>query len=141
MQVEINYLGVVLAMVASMVIGAVWYDRHVFGEVWARLAGLKTDRKVPGDALAKLLVVQAVLSLATAYILAHFVWYVHAYNSGNWLGDAVQCALWAWLGFTALRLATHDMFEGRRKKLTLLNCVYELLTIGAMGVVIGLLHP
>jgi hypothetical protein len=128
-------------MVASMVIGGVWYDKHVLGTVWARLAGIKTDQKVSGAEMAKLMGTQILASLVTAFVLAHFVWYTHAFNKGGWVTDALQCAFWAWLGFTACRLVMHDMFEGRRKKLSLLNIAYELVTLLAMGAIIGWLHP
>jgi F0F1-type ATP synthase assembly protein I len=38
-------------------------------------------------------------------------------------------------------LLTHDLFEGRRKKLTILNVAFELVTLVVMGVIIGWLHP
>ena len=141
MQVEIRITAVLLAMIASMVIGGIWYDRHVFGSVWARLAGLDIDRKVTSREMMKLLTLQMLASLVTAYVLAHFVWYTHAFNKGSWMADALQCAFWAWLGFTACRLLMHDIFEGRRKKLTLLNAAFELVALLAMGAIIGWLHP
>jgi hypothetical protein len=49
--------------------------------------------------------------------------------------------LWVWLGFTAARLYVHDAFEGRRKKLTMLNAAHELVTIEVMAIVLGLLKP
>jgi hypothetical protein len=48
-------------------------------------------------------------------------------------------AFWAWLGFTASRIITHDAFEGRRKKLTLLTISHELVTFMVMGLIIGLM--
>src|SRR3989337_3239270 len=38
-EVSVNYLAVVVAAVASMIIGAIWYSPRVFGKMWMRLTG------------------------------------------------------------------------------------------------------
>jgi hypothetical protein len=141
MGVAINYWAVLAAGAASMIVGAVWYAPAVFGKTWARLAGLSMDRKVKASEMTNLMFVQFIVSLLTAYVLAHFMFFVHYFTQDSWIMDSVNTALWAWLGFTACRLVTHDMFEGRRKKLTLLNCAHEVVTLVAMALVLGVLHP
>jgi hypothetical protein len=54
------------------------------------------------------------------------------------LQDTLTTAFWLWLGFTAARFATHDAFEGRPHKLTLLNLGNEFVTIMLMSLIIGL---
>jgi hypothetical protein len=54
------------------------------------------------------------------------------------LQSALTTAFWAWLGFTAARIYTHDLFEGRPQKLTLITVSHELVTFLVMGLVIGL---
>lgn len=41
---EINYWAVLLATAASMLVGAMWYARDVFGARWARLANFDMNR-------------------------------------------------------------------------------------------------
>lgn len=141
MSVDINLVGVLVATVASMAVGGIWYSQGIFGKTWGRLAGLKMDGKVTPGNMAPLLVVQFAASFITAYVLAHFAFLSHHFFANSWVSDSVSTALWAWLGFTVCRLATHDMFEGRRKKLTLLNGAHELVTFLIMGLIIGWLHP
>jgi uncharacterized membrane protein YwzB len=119
----------------------VWYAKGVFGATWGKLAGVKMDRKVSGAEMTQLMMVQFAVSLLTAYVLAHFVFFVHYFTQNDWLMDGLNTALWAWIGFTATRLVSHDMFEGRRKKLTLLNCAHEVVTLAVMGLILGWLHP
>ena len=38
MEVQVNYLAVVLAMLSSLVVGSIWYAQKVFGNTWAKLA-------------------------------------------------------------------------------------------------------
>ncbi|MEJ0073778.1 MAG: DUF1761 domain-containing protein [Candidatus Saccharibacteria bacterium] len=121
--------------------GGIWYSQGVFGKTWGRLANLKMDGKMTSANMAPLLLIQLASSFITAYVLAHFVFVMHYFFKDAWVTDAFVTAVWAWLGFTAARLATHDLFEGRRKKLTLLNLSHELVNLVVMGLIIGWLHP
>lgn len=79
-----------------------------------------------------------VASLTLAYVLAHVSFLSNQFFKHTLLQDALTTAFWLWLGFTAARIYVHDAFEGRRKKLTLLNSAHELLTVLIMAVIIGL---
>ncbi len=81
-----------------------------------------------------------VASLVTAYVLAHLTFLSNNYFENSYLQDALTTAFWVWLAFTAARIFTHDVFEGRRKKLTLLNVSHELVTLLVMGAIIGLMQ-
>jgi len=124
-----------------MVVGFIWYARGVFGKTWGKLAGIKMEGRPTMANMAPLLGLTFVASLITAYILAHFVFLSHHFFGGSWLSSGLTTAFWAWLGFTATRMLTHDLFEGRRKKLTMLNWGNELVTLVVMGLIIGWLHP
>lgn len=137
MNVEVNYLAVVLAMLSSMVVGAVWYARPVFGNMWIKLA--KVDMSGDAKDVWKPVLTTLVVSLITAYVLAHVIFLSHHFFNNSFLQDSLTTAFWVWLGFTAARFITHDAFEGRRKKLTLINIGNEFVTLMAMGLVIGLL--
>jgi hypothetical protein len=137
MNVEVNYLAVFLAGASSMVVGSIWYAQSVFGSTWAKLAKVKIDKNVGGDQMFKLLGLTFLASLVTAYVLAHITYLSHQFFGNSFMQDAVTTAFWVWLGFTALRFWTHDMFEGRPSKLTVLNSANELITLVVMGLVIG----
>ena len=40
MEIEINYLAVILATIAAVVVGFVWYSPALFGNQWAKLRGM-----------------------------------------------------------------------------------------------------
>src|SRR4030095_5273300 len=136
MEVEVNYLAVVLAMLSSMVVGSVWYAKSVFGKRWAKLAKVDLDKN-QGN-VAKPLLITAVVSLITAYVLAHVTYLSYTFFGDSFLSCALTTAFWMWLGFTAARFITHDAFEGRPMELTAINIGNELATFLAMGLVIGL---
>lgn len=134
MDVSVNYLAVVLAMVSSMVVGSVWYAKGVLGNAWIKLA--KVDMKANKSA-AMPIIVTAVVSLITAYVLAHVAYLSNSFFQNSFLQDTLTTAFWLWLGLTAARFITHDAFEGRPAKLTLINVAHEFVTLMVMGLIIG----
>lgn len=137
MEVEINYLAVVLAMLSSMVVGSIWYARSVFGKQWIKLA--KIDMKEDGGNVFKPIAITIVVSLITAYVLAHVSYLSNQFFGNSFLHDSLMTAFWLWLGLTAARFITHDAFEGRPVKLTAINLGNEFVTIMLMGLIIGLM--
>lgn len=137
MNVQINLWAVVLATVASMVIGFIWYMPSVFGNVWMKLTKLDPKEMKARGSAAGPIVTTIIVSLITAYVLAHMAYLSHHFFNNSFFQDSVTTAFWAWLGFTVARFVTHDVFEGRPVKLTVLNSAHELVTIIAMGAVIG----
>jgi hypothetical protein len=131
----VNWLAVALATISSMLVGAVWYARPVFGRRWMRLTGLKDD-DVSGNAVVPL-AITLVVSFLTALVLAGTATIVQAYYQGDFLLDTVVTALVLWIGFTAARFITHDLFERRPSSLTVLNLAHELVTIVVMALIIG----
>ena len=137
MDVQVNYLAVFLAMASSMAVGAFWYAQGVFGKTWFKLARIEPPKK--GDPIWKPMVTTAVVSLITAYVLAHVAYLSNQYFANSFLQDSLSTAFWLWLGFTAARFITHDAFEGRPMQLTAINLGNEFVTIMVMGLVIGLM--
>lgn len=135
--VEINWLAVVFATIASMVVGSVWYTPQVFGGMWMKLA--KLNRKDIEKAGWTPIVISILTSAVLAFVLAHFTFLAYQFYQADYsfMATALITALWAWLGFVGLRFLTHDSFEGRPFKLTALNSAHELVTLVAMALVIG----
>jgi hypothetical protein len=139
MDVQVNWLAIVLATLSTMVIGSVWYTPKVFGKRWMELTKVKPTGKM-SDAYPAI-AVTVVVSFVTAYVLAHIAYMAHAFFQHSFVEDSLTTAFWLWLGFTAARFVTHDAFEMRPWQLTVINVVHELVTILVMGLIIGLLAP
>lgn len=135
MDVQISWLGVVLATVSSMVVGSIWYAKPVFGKKWQKLVGLTDKNMETGD--MKAIGITVVVSLITAYVLAHMTYLAFVFYDTSHMSAALMTAFLAWLGFTAARIVTHDAFEQRDSKLTMMNIVHELVTLVVMAVVLG----
>ncbi len=137
MNVEINWLAVVLATASSMVVGMVWYAKSVFGKQWAQLVNL--DEKRMSQGATKAIVITIVVSFLTAFVLAHVTALSHAYFNNPYIQDALTTTFWLWLGLTAARMITHDAFEGRPMQLTIMNIAHEFVTLMVMALIIGLI--
>jgi hypothetical protein len=134
--VEVNYLAILFAGISSMVVGMAWYARPVFGNAWMHLTGLN-ERIIKDNSNPMRYLYVFIASLVTAYVLAHVTFLSNQYFDNTFMQAALGSAFWLWAGFTAARILTHDLFENRRKKLTLINISHELVTILVMGAIIG----
>ena len=137
MDIEVNYLAVLLAGLSTMVVGSIWYTPKVFGNTWAKLAHVNLNKKLSTTDMVYLYGGALLASLVTATVLAHVSFMTHKFMGNEFLLDTLTTAFWLWLGFTALRVFTHDSFEGRRKKLTLLTFGNEFVTVMVMALIIG----
>lgn len=139
MNIEVNWLAVILATLSSMIVGAIWYAKPVFGKSWMQLLGKKEKDLTGGAAIA--MGGTLVVSFITAFVLAHVAFLSHSFFQGSFFENAVTTAFWLWLGLTAARIITHDLFEKRPLKLTMLTVGHEFVTIMVMAAIIGWLHP
>lgn len=140
MEVAINWWGVIFATLSSMIVGSVWYSKSVFGKSWMKLIG-KNDKDLAKIDATKPIIITIIVSFITAYVLAHVMFLSQRFFGNSFFEAALSTAFWMWLGFTATRIITHDVFEGRPMKLTWLTISHELVTLLVMGIFIGWLHP
>lgn len=134
--ITINYWAVLIAAIAQMVVGMIWYSPKVFGKQWMIWAGL-TEEKMKAakeKGMGKTYFIAFVGSLIAAYVLAYFVAYVRAAD----FGSAVYLAFKIWLGFMATKSLGSVLWEGKSTKLYLLNTIHDLVSISVMSVILAL---
>jgi hypothetical protein len=139
MEVEVNFLAVLLAAIVVMVVGSVWYAKPVFGTTWAKLVKLDDNKMRKGA--AKAMAMAFVAALVTAYVLAHVTYLSYSFFDTSFMSSAISTAFWLWLGISATTIVTHNGFEQKPDKLTILALGNQLVTFLAMGVIIGWLAP
>lgn len=136
---DVNHLAVILAVVASMVVGFAFYHPAVLGRRWMGLVGHDEGSIEGGPAYTYPLVVLA--SLITAWVLAGTAFMAQEFYDGGFMTATLWTGWILWLGFTAARVLVHDLFDTRSLKVTALTALNELLTITAMALVIGAWPP
>ena len=138
--VEVNYLAVLLAGIAAMVVGFVWYGPMLFAKEWMKLMGHTAESmKGAKDEMAKTYSISFVLALVTAYVLAHVMFLSQNFFQNPMLTTGLMTAFWMWLGFVMPVQVTDVLFGGKKWKLFAINTGYQLVTLLVMGVIIGLL--
>jgi hypothetical protein len=136
---EINYWAVLLATASSMVVGSIWYTPKVFGNYWMKAANV-TPSGNASDAVRPI-ILTVVVSFVTAWVLAGAVYIAWQFYGGSFLANSVVTTIILWAGFTAARFVTHDAFDGRPARLTVLNVAHELVTLVIMALLIGIWPP
>lgn len=128
---EINYLAVLVATVAHMAVGFLWYG-PLFGETWMRAIG-KTRDEVAEVAGSLPYAVSTLSALVIAFTLALFLTLPAQVD----VVTGVVFGVIAALGFIAPAVATGAVFEGRPWTVTLLTIGYELISLVIMGAILG----
>jgi len=142
MDVQINYLAVVLAAVSSMGVGAFWYGKPGFVKPWMKLARIVPQKKDEAQKSFMRAMVYAMLSsLIMAYVLAYATYVLQQFTGESFFMSAVKTAFLVWFAFQGLRTLQQDSFEGRPLKLTMINAGNMLVTIMVMGLIIGVYQP
>ncbi len=124
---DINPWAVLVAIVASGVLGALWYSPLMFLRPWSRAAGRKPAQG------ASVYVVTAVTAIAVA---TAFGWWA---GPGPSIEEAVLDALVVGLFFAATSLGLHYAFAGRPLKLWLIDSGFQVARFVLLGLVFGLM--
>ena len=130
----INYLAVLVAGIAAMIVGGLWYSKFLFGKMWMSLSGM-TDASMAeakSKGMTKLYVAQFILALIGAYALAYFVSALQI----STVSSLFTIVFWLWLGFQMPLLAGSVVWENKSKKLFVLKTLGDLVTLAIMGVII-----
>lgn len=139
MNVEVNYLAVLLSGVAMMALGFLWYG-PLFGKPWMKLKGYSAEElKKEQKQMGKYYGLSFLLSLVTAYVLSHVMAMSTNFFHEPALTTGIMSAFWMWLGFVMPVQATNTIFGEKKWKLFGIDTGYQLVSLLVMGIVLGLL--
>ena len=131
-EVNVNLVAVVVAAIASVVLGALWYG-PLFGKVWMKATGkTKADiDKAKGD-MPKLYAITFVGALVTAYVLAVFISWAQATT----IALAVIFGFLVWVGFVLTSSLGPLVWEDRNQQLFLIGVGYSFVSLIIMSAII-----
>jgi hypothetical protein len=138
---EINLLAVLVAAIAAMVVGGVWYG-PLFSKLWMEGMGWDPNnaelmakmKKSAGPAYAQ----QFVGALITAFVFAHVLW-----AFGEALPDmtgpmaGLQGAFWTWLGFILPVKYGDKLWSGKKFKYVAIDLGYYLVVLAVTGLILA----
>lgn len=129
--VSINYLTVLMATFASMVLGTLWYAPFAFGREWMKLVGLsEQDTKENRGASMALMLVGA---LVASYVMAHFIGFVNATT----LADGARTGAWIGIGFVFTAAMGESIFSRRPARLLAITGGYQVVNLILIGAILA----
>ena len=129
---DVNYVAVVVAAVAGMVIGAVYFMPAVAGKAWMKAVG-KSQEDLTGANQPILYVMAGVFTLLMATVLAAAIGWADA----NTLGGGALVGLILWIGFSVPVIGLTFAFELRPMANHVITGLDYLITLVVMGAIIG----
>ncbi|HVW23625.1 MAG TPA: DUF1761 domain-containing protein [Candidatus Saccharimonadales bacterium] len=139
MNVDINWWGVILGAVATMLIGAIYYSPWLLEAAWMKSA--KVDKKRFEKDRVTVMPLVAVVALLVSFMVAYFSFLFHAFFQYSWLVSSIDAALLLWIGFSATTVVVHGVLEQKSRQLIYITIGNRLLSYLAVGLLVGWLHP
>lgn len=130
---SINYWAVLVAAVASFLLGGLWYSPVMFQRCWMQAAGV-TEAQLQGGNTGLIFGVSFVLQLIAAFVLAMFLGPTADLAFGVTAGAMVGIA-WVATAFGVVYL-----FERRPMQLFWVNAGYQMAVYPLMGAILGAWH-
>jgi hypothetical protein len=137
--VPINYLAVIIAAVASIVLGFIWYG-PLFGKKWMALMGFTTAdmEKAKAKGMGKTYLLMTLGSVVMAYVLNHSLVFASAYLKAEGANAGIMAGFWNWLGFIAPVVMGDQLWGGKPWKLFPITAGYYLVSLCLMGVILAM---
>ena len=129
----INWLGVLVAGIAAMVIGFVWYSPFLFGRAWISASGINETQvaEMKKKGMAKTYVFAFLSSLVMSFAVGFLLNVVYV----DTLLDAVILGVITWLGFIATVMVGGLLWEGKSPKLVVINAGHYLTIMLTMAII------
>lgn len=139
--IQINPLAILASVVASFVIGGLWYG-PLFGKSWAKAMGFADGWKPSSSDMAKAMGLNILGTLLMAFVLAHdvAVWRPTSWNAGADAAPAVYgffAGFFLWLGFIVPILLNGVAFERRPWKFFAIGAGFQFVSLQAMGMILS----
>lgn len=131
MELQVNYLAVAAAAVASYIIGAIWYGA-IFSKVWIRLTGITDMKPAPVN-----MVLVLISSFVMAYVLDHSIAFASYSHKVSGVESGMVCAFFNWLGFVAPVTLCTKLYEKKPWGLWFLDIGFWLIAMFAMGAILS----
>ena len=126
---HIHWIAVIVAAVAQIVLGYVWYMPMVFGSRWEAATGKTLPKGTPPTMTLVFMVVSALLAA-----VGMALWF-----SGSSITNGIVSGALVWLYFVAPATAGVIFFEGRSWMGWALSAGYWLVGLMLMGAIVNIL--
>jgi hypothetical protein len=130
---DLNLFAIVVAAIASFLLGGLWYSPVLFGKIWMKEVGYdESQQGHPGKVFGFALL----FSLIAAWTLARVA--IDWFGADFSLSQALHVALMGGVGFVAASFGVNYQFAQRSFKLWAIDAGYHVAQFCAFAVVLGL---
>lgn len=134
-QVELpSWLSFVVALVASQLLGFLWYGKALFGKAWMEATG-KSQEEVEAQSKPSVYVTAVVSATVMILVLSNVMSWARAES----IPAALAVAIFAWLGFVATASVLNTAFEGRSWRSWAIDNLYHLVNMILAAIILVLL--
>jgi hypothetical protein len=130
-ELSLNFVAILVATVAKMALGALWYSNVLFFKPWIRMSG--TSEAQVRQGLGKALVVDLIGSFLMAFVLAHTI----KWSDATTVPQGLMVACLNWFGFVAVATISSVTYERKPFALFALNSGYLLVSMLIMGAILA----
>jgi hypothetical protein len=128
----VNWLAIILAAIANMVVGFLWYGTWAFGRSWMALSGRAMGEGQQPGPLYALTAVAAIVEAITMW------WFIGQTGAHSGSAGAIV-GLYVGLGFVATAMFAEVLFAGRPPRLYAITAGYQVVAAIVQGAIIGFL--
>jgi hypothetical protein len=128
---DLEWIGVVVAILANMVLGMVWYNKRVLGTMWMEDVGLDEQQIRAGNmplVWGSMLVLLVITTISIALVVA---------NIGGGLEEGLVVGAVIGFGIAAANSIPHFSFAQQPWRLAIMNAANTGLAITLSGLIIG----
>ena len=135
---SINWWAVVACVVASMIIGSIWFGPKTFFPIWWKAIGKSDSDNASGSGIGMGLTWGLIIfcSFVQAVFMSLFVNAMGSMTGGTSLVSGATAGFLLWLGFVAPSSLTNKLFADRLKA-WVLEAGNHLITCVVMGAITG----
>lgn len=131
MAIQINWLAILLAVIANFLLGFLWYT-PLFGKAWAKEMGMDMTQKPDPKIMMKGMAFMVIGNFLLAYVLSHNIaaWgYVPGMEDMGKFPSLLNTAIFTCLGFYVPYHLGAIVWENRSWKLFFINVGYALVSL------------
>ena len=131
MELKVNVIAVLVAVVANFFLGALWY-MPLFGKLWAKEHGFDMTVKPGAGVMAKGMIFMVIGNFFFAWVFAHNIaaWsFVPHMNEMSKVASAMSAAIFTWLGFYFPGLLGSTVWERKSWTLFFIDGGYNLIAL------------
>lgn len=130
---DVNLVAVLLGVLASFILGYIWYEPRMFGEQWRKGVGLSKKEMDNPEGMGKIMAATFLFSAISTLFLAALLLGLGTDSAGEGALNGVV------IGFAivGLRLAIHNNFAKKSFDHSLIEAGYDVLVMAVQGAIIG----